>query len=165
MKRTISASCDARNRTRSARPTRHSKRSARNFRMPRPLCACGLPNALPNSSSFSTTSAHSSLGSARRRFCTSASMDSDFLNSFPQIVRQDDEFAFAPGLFDARIVGRDECVQLRGGDTIFPPGVIRRFNFHRTQRDDRCPRQDADIFAFNCSGQPFPKILLRVGNP
>lgn len=91
-------------------------------------------------------------------------MTSDFLKSFLQIFGQRYEFAFAPHLVDARIVGRDECVQLRGGDAIFPPGVVGGFNFYRAQRDDRCPGEDADIFALNRSGQPLPKILLRDGN-
>ena len=79
-------------------------------------------------------------------------MTSDFFKSFLQIVGQGDEFAFAPHLFDARIVGRDECVQLRGGDAIFPPGIVGRFNFYRTQRNDCRFGEDADIFAFNRSG-------------
>ena len=91
-------------------------------------------------------------------------MMSDFLKGLFQIIGKDNEVAFAPHLFDACIVGRNECVQLRGGDAIFPPGVVGRFNFYRTQRDDRCPGEDADVFAFNRSGQPFAKILLRVGN-
>jgi hypothetical protein len=91
-------------------------------------------------------------------------MTSDFLKSFLQIVGQGDEFAFAPHLFDAGIVGRDECIQLGWGNAIFPPGVVGRFNFDRTQRDDRCPGEDANVFASNRSGQPFAKILLRVGN-
>ncbi|MDP9254167.1 MAG: hypothetical protein M3O66_04405 [Verrucomicrobiota bacterium] len=89
---------------------------------------------------------------------------SDFLKGLLQIVGKDNKLAFAPHLFDASTFRFDECVQLCWCHAIFPPGVVGRFHFNWTQRNDRCAGEDADVFALHRRAQPFAEILFRVGD-
>ena len=67
-----------------------------------------------------------------------------------------------PHLTNAGIINCDECVQLRGSDAIFAPGVIGRFYFDWTQRNNSSPGYNADVFTLDRRSQPFAKILLRI---
>ena len=69
-----------------------------------------------------------------------------------------------PHLTDAGIINCDECIQLRGSDAIFSPGVIGRLYFDWTQRNNRGPGYDANVFPLDRRSQPFAKILLGVRN-
>ena len=91
-------------------------------------------------------------------------MTSDFFKSLFQVIRQRDEFAFAAGLFDPRIICFDERVQLRRRHPIFSPGVVGRFYFDRSQRHNRGASKDPNVFAFHRRAQPFAEIFLRVSD-
>ena len=159
---------------RSRKPTRHSNVFGCILRMPIPPWRCGFPNFCVNSSSANNASACSFLWSSASCLRSAAVISNGFFKFFEGWVFYLNESArllFAlvtrlhPLLCGSPLVGRQ---------IVFLPSIVgvdlpdfhgrNRSHFHRPQRDNHRPIDDANVFAFTGKVQPLAQVLLRLGD-
>jgi hypothetical protein len=91
-------------------------------------------------------------------------MSRDFFNGLLGVAGERNEFAGAPQRLDPLVVGPDESIQIGPGQSILPPGIIRRFDPDGPESDNSGTGNDSDLLSINRRREPFPEVLFRIGN-
>lgn len=160
--------------SRKRRPARHSKSTSPSFRIAMPLCRCGLPKTRQNSSSASKASICSAFGSFSSWPMSSAVSSNDFLKFLEGGMFDGNGVAAQNIFFQFKFRGFPRSVCFLPRNPVFFPKIFvvdRQFidggggpHLNRAQRNNRRPRDNADILATNGGVEPFAQISSGVGN-
>ena len=92
-------------------------------------------------------------------------MDNSLFKHLPQVLRRYGHQFFRP--FELAVTSPSRLVQgiyLLWRDSIFPLGIVRRFDLYFAQSDDIRPANDANILPLSSVSEPTAKIFFRIGD-